>query len=164
MADWVVREVPVPNELYDEAERLRAELADRENTANLLEGYPQWMHDANRIIYGVDTEEASIPSWGSDVHVGEVEPAQGDDRGTIFDRPARELERIARERDAALAEFERADEAQQEAMTAAAEVRGIDEVDWSHAEDPTDPWSPEDSARRRAELEQLLYEDDPPPE
>jgi hypothetical protein len=37
--------------------------------------------------------------------VAEVEPAEGVDRGTWFDRPARELERIARERDQLLSEY-----------------------------------------------------------
>jgi hypothetical protein len=57
-------------------------------------------------------------------HVPKLEPAAGGDRGTAFDRPARELERIARERDRLIGYYRGVDAKAEEIDRAIAEIEG----------------------------------------
>jgi len=73
LEDWRTRDTS--GRYFDEAERLRNEIAHRESLT----------------------------------HVSDVEPARPGDRGTIFDRPARELARIAEEQDRAMQDYREID-------------------------------------------------------
>ncbi|MDJ0952173.1 MAG: hypothetical protein QNJ81_00710 [Acidimicrobiia bacterium] len=86
LEDWRTRDTS--GRYFEEAERLRAEVAERESLT----------------------------------YVSDVEPARPGDHGTIFDRPAREMARIAEEQDRARAEYREIDQQ----IDAAQEI--IDEI------------------------------------
>jgi hypothetical protein len=73
LEDWRTRDTS--GRYFDEAQQLRAEIAQRESLT----------------------------------HVADVEPARPGDRGTVFDRPARELARIAAEQDRAMGDYREID-------------------------------------------------------
>ncbi len=88
LEDWRTRDTSGP--YFDEAARLRAEIAARE----------------------------------SGLHVDDVEAAATGDRGTVFDRPARELQRIDEEREQLLESFRQLDARQEELTALIADVEG----------------------------------------
>ncbi len=59
---------------------------------------------------------------GDQPELARVDPASGTDRGTAFDRPARELERIAREQDRYLGYYRNVDRSLDETERLIAEI------------------------------------------
>jgi hypothetical protein len=93
LVDWSRRDSE--GRYFDEAERLRRGIASKEASIDHLiarqdRGEPL---DSSVGIEEIFTGSGVQPS------VPDLEPASGTDRGTVYDRPARELERIAREQD-----------------------------------------------------------------
>lgn len=113
-----LRDVAQQQANYDAA---RAELLGERARLEDLGGSEAEIQEVNRQLEAIEEDhELTMRSTGivgeqpgdesglgdhDQPEVAEVEPAEGIDRGTWFDRPARELERIARERDELLHQY-----------------------------------------------------------
>jgi hypothetical protein len=118
LREWETRDTH--GRYFDQMEAVRAHIrsmeASIEHVGEISEQGPVGLDQAGRILEDYGVIEGDQPS------VSPVEPAAAGDRGSLYNNPARQLERIARAQERELAGYRRLDDLEEEMRRRVAEI------------------------------------------